>query len=85
MNLVVFTTATCPPCKIMRPWVEQAIADGKNVIMHTLGQSQEAMNLARQYRVQAVPTLIVLNDGEEVKRSVGLIGKAAFDQLVNEL
>ena len=39
----------------------------------------EDRDLAQRYRVRGVPTLIMLEDGIEVKRQVGMMSKAQLD------
>ena len=44
----------------------------------------EQMELARQYRVMSIPTMIIFRDGQEVKRIVGVTSKGELkDALKN--
>ena len=42
----------------------------------------EQQELARQYGIMSIPTLVVLQDGKEVKRSAGFITKQAMKDLL---
>ncbi|HMM20233.1 MAG TPA: thioredoxin [Selenomonadales bacterium] len=69
--LIDFWAAWCGPCKMVAPEV-QAVADayaGKAVIVKI--NVDEQPELAAQYRVMSIPTLVVLKDGAEVNRIVG--------------
>ena len=41
-------------------------------------------NLARKYNVFSIPCLVVIKDGEEINRSVGLISKTEIDELIGD-
>ena len=80
--LVDFWATWCMPCRMLAPTVEE-VAD------ETIGRAvvgkvnvDEEMELARRYHVASIPTLIVFENGEEVRRSVGVIEKEdIFDLL----
>jgi len=44
----------------------------------------EQRALATDYMVQSIPTLILFNDGREIRRLVGLQPAAAIEQILNE-
>ena len=63
--LVDFWAVWCGPCQMMAP------------ILHELGKVNvdEQMDLARQFRVVSIPTLIIFKNGQEVQRMVGVTSK----------
>jgi len=82
-NAVVadFYSDSCVPCKRMSPvlsQLENEFQDRIQVIKVNVNFEQE---LAEKYGVQAVPTLILFKDGEEVNRIRGAVRK---DELISE-
>ena len=70
--LVDFWATWCGPCQQLHPVIES--------VAETLGDRARVAKLnvddgsgtASKYQVQSIPTLIVLKDGEEVSRFVGI-------------
>ena len=72
--LVDFWASWCGPCKAMSPRVDE-IAEERTDIKVGKVNVDEQNELASQYVVSSIPTLVVLKDGKEVNRSVGLVPK----------
>jgi thiol-disulfide isomerase/thioredoxin len=66
--LLDFYADWCGPCRAMEPTVRRLAADGYPVRMVNVDQDP---SLARQYRVDGVPTYVLVVDGREVGRAVG--------------
>lgn len=60
MSLVLFTTRTCPNCLPVKRELEKHGIEYDNVIVD--GQ-ENGMALAIEWGVQAVPTMLVIEDG----------------------
>lgn len=72
--LVDFFAQWCGPCKMLMPIVEEVAKDFK-VCKIDIDENQE---LAVQYRVMSVPTLIVFKNGEVTAKNIGVISKDAI-------
>lgn len=73
--LVDFWASWCMPCRMLAPVVAE-VADetaGKAIVGKV--NVDEEVELARRYRVSSIPTLIVFENGAEVRRSVGVVEK----------
>ena len=74
--LVDFWATWCGPCRAIAPLIEE-IADelaGKaNVGKVDIDKSSD---LANQYRIQSIPTIIAIKDGKEIARVIGANPKA---------
>ena len=68
--LLDFFASWCGPCKMVSP-VLDAIAGERPDIKVVKVDIDEQPELAQQYRIMTVPTLMVVKDGEIVKQSKG--------------
>ena len=72
--LVDFFATWCGPCQALGPILEE-LSDERTDIKVCKVDVDENKALARKYRVMSVPTLMVVKDGEVVKRSTGAATK----------
>lgn len=70
MVLVDFYADWCGPCKMLSPVIEKLSDEIDNFDFVKINVDN-AENVSRKYGVMSIPTLIVFNNGEEVKKSVG--------------
>jgi len=80
--LVDFFATWCGPCKMIAPAVEQLSQEyqGKAAVYKL--DVDEAQEIAMQFRVMSIPTLIVFKDGVERDRIVGMVSKAELAELL---
>ncbi len=79
--LVDFFATWCGPCKMLAPVLEQVDKEGSlgmDIIKVDVDEVPEA---ASQFGVQAIPTLVILNDGKETRRSMGYLNKNQLVEL----
>jgi thioredoxin 1 len=79
--LVDFWATWCGPCMRQAPIVEELVAEGYSVGKVDVDQQPD---LAGQYGVMSIPTLIVFKGGKEVHRVVGLTAKNDLKRLLDE-
>lgn len=65
-----FYGSWCGPCKMLAGILD-GLSDEYNAIKVVNLNVDEAMNLAKEYSVMTVPTLIFFKDGAEVEKIVG--------------
>ena len=70
--VVDFYATWCGPCKILGPRLDQLAGSYTNRIRFVKVNVDEASALARQYDIQAIPTLLFFKDGKVTDRLVGL-------------
>ncbi|MBR3906296.1 MAG: thioredoxin [Clostridia bacterium] len=73
--LVDFWATWCMPCRMLAPTIEEIAeeADGRAYVGKV--NVDEEPQLAIQYGVRSIPTLIFFRDGKEVGRMVGVQDK----------
>lgn len=79
--LVDFWATWCGPCMRQAPIVEELAAEGYSVGKVDVDQQPD---LAGQYGVMSIPTLLVFKGGKEVHRVVGLTAKNDLKRLLDE-
>ena len=79
--LIDFNADWCGPCKMLGPVVETVSNDISDVSFVSINVDENP-NLAKKYGVMSIPCLVVLEKGEEIKRSVGLISRDEIEKLV---
>ena len=72
--LVDFWADWCGPCRMLSPLVDQ-IAEEKTDIKVCKINVDDNHELASQFKVMSIPTLIVFREGKEVNRSLGAVPK----------
>lgn len=72
--LVDFFATWCGPCKMMGPVVEE-IANERSDIKVCKVDVDEQNELATEFGVMSIPTLVVIKDGKVVNSSLGAVSK----------
>lgn len=73
-----FWAPWCGPCRAIAPILEEVIQKDSNVVVAKINVDDN-QDLAEQYQVRNIPTLVYLNKGEVKDKTVGL--KTADDIL----
>jgi thioredoxin 1 len=68
--LLDFWAPWCGPCRMVAPIVEQIANDREDVVVGKVNVDEE-MELAVQFGIISIPTLILLKNGMEVEKVVG--------------
>lgn len=72
--LLDFWASWCGPCQMLSPVVDQIAEEREDIKVGKINVDMQ-QELAMQFRVISIPTLVVMKDGEESDRSVGVITK----------
>lgn len=81
--LVDFWAVWCGPCQMMAPILHELEAEMPDVQIGKVNVDEQ-MDLARQFRVVSIPTLIIFKNGQEVQRMVGVTSKEELKDALKE-
>ncbi|MDR0850258.1 MAG: thioredoxin [Christensenellaceae bacterium] len=74
--MIDFFATWCGPCKMLSPILEQIANENEVDIGIAKLDIDESLEIAKQFGVMSVPTMIIFKDGDEIERLVGLKQKA---------
>ena len=80
--VVDFFATWCGPCKMLAPVFEQAGEEMKNDATFLKVDIDQSLELAQQFRISTVPTMMIFKDGKPVETLVGFMPKERIVQKV---
>ena len=81
--LIDFWASWCGPCQMLSPIIEEVAAEVSDVKIGKINVDEEPQ-LAAQFGVMSIPTLVVMNQSKVVNQSVGYIGKEEVLALIGK-
>lgn len=82
--LVDFFATWCGPCKMLGPVLED-VDDENTGVKIVKVDIDENMDIAQQFGIMSVPTLMVFKNGEEIAREIGFKPKEQVLELIREV
>ncbi|NQX84040.1 MAG: thioredoxin family protein [Mycoplasmataceae bacterium] len=82
--IIDFYTDWCPPCQVFKPTFEESDKENKD-ITHILLDVDAYQDIAIEWGIQQIPTVISIKDNKEISRIVGVVKKEDFDKKIKEL
>ena len=79
-TLYYFTSHTCGPCKMFRPIVDMITSELSLPINYI--DISISMDIANKFNIRAVPTVILMEDSQPIKRHTGIMSKDQFKQFI---
>lgn len=84
-KVVVFTSATCGPCKRLKPELQyQSESRGFELEIVELAADGSNREKFREHGVSAVPVTVLIEDGKELDRFQGAMTATGIEQRVKE-
>lgn len=80
--LIDFWATWCGPCRMMAPVVEEIANSMETSLKVGKINIDENPELAEKYGVMSIPTFIVLKEGKETGRTVGVQSKEEIVKLI---
>lgn len=81
--LLDFWASWCGPCKMVSPIVEEIAEQRSDIVVGKVNVDEE-MELAMEFGVASIPTLVVLCGGETLNKAIGYMPKEEILALVDE-
>ena len=83
--LVDLWAAWCGPCRLIAPVVEELAGTYAGKVKMGKVNVDDYPQLAAQYRVMNIPTLLLFKGGQEVDRIVGVVPKQELARHLDQL
>ncbi len=80
--LVDFWAPWCGPCRIIAPIIEELAEEFEGKLKVGKLNTDENPNIAMQYGIRAIPTVILFKNGEVVDTRIGVQPKDSLKQMV---
>ena len=81
--LLDFWATWCGPCKMITPIVEEIAEEREDILVGKVNVDEE-MELAVEFGITSIPTLVVMKNGEAVAAAVGYRPKADILNLLDK-
>ena len=82
--LLDFYADWCGPCKMMSPVIDEIAEDTGDLAKVGKVNTDDNMNLAEKYEIMSIPTIMIIKNGQEVKRFLGVTPKAEIIEALKE-
>lgn len=79
--LVDFWASWCGPCRQLSPLIDDIAAEHPEIEVAKVNIDEEP-NLAQQYRIASVPSLILFKDGKVENRAVGVRPRNEIEMMI---
>ncbi len=80
--LLDFWATWCGPCQMIAPTIHEISEERSDIVVGKVNVDEE-MQLAMQFGISSIPTLLVFKGGKLVNQGVGLLPKASVLKLID--
>ena len=82
--IIDFWAPWCGPCQMLTPIIEELAEEMKGKIKVGKVNVDEQNELAAQFGVMSIPTIVAFEDGKVIKKSIGVQPKENIIKMFNE-
>ena len=79
--LLDFWASWCGPCRMQGPIIDQLASSHSNVVFGKVNVDEEP-DLASEYGITSIPTLIIFRDGRVIDQVTGVTSKASIERML---
>lgn len=83
--IVDFWAPWCGPCKQLTPVLEKLVAEAKGAVRLVKVNVDENQEIARQLRIQSIPTVYAFRNGQPVDGFMGAVPESQLRQFIEQL
>lgn len=85
VSLIDFWATWCGPCNMLAPTIEELDKEFEGKVFVGKVNVDQEPDLSSQFEVMSIPTILILKDGVEVQRIIGVRSKQKFLDSLNEV
>ncbi len=83
--LVDFFAVWCGPCKMAAPILDKMSEELQGKVKIVKLDVDEYPEIAQQFGVMSIPTVVLFNKGEAIDRKVGFGGEAGYKNMISKV
>jgi len=80
-----FWAEWCGPCKMIAPILKELARDYKDKIKIAKIDVDAEIDLAQQFNIVSIPTILVFNKGQVVKQQIGAVPRPALEKMIKDI
>lgn len=80
-HLIDFYADWCGPCRVLTPILEEISSENRNVSFSKVN-TDESQAIAEKYQITSLPTMILIHNGVELGRLLGLRDKETVEAFI---
>lgn len=77
-----FWATWCGPCRMLAPAVAQIAEEREGKLKVGKINVDDEQELAIRFGISSIPTILVINNGEVINKSIGFVPKASLEALL---
>jgi len=83
--LVDFWADWCGPCQMLSPIIDELEKEYEDRVTFGKVNIDEEANLAMEYRIMSIPSVLIFKDGEMKQKAVGVRDKDEYVKFLQEV
>ena len=82
--IVDFWATWCGPCKMFGPIFEEVSNNFNDIKFCKLDVDEDESNISKKFGVMSIPTIILFENGKEIKRNIGFMDAESLAEFIGE-
>ena len=83
--VIDFSATWCGPCRMVSPIIDELADEYEGKVNIGACDVDENTELAAQYGIRNIPTILFIKNGEVVDKQVGAAAKSVFEEKIQNL